>query len=72
MLRKFVEIGKTEQVVGRVAYAYDASALPGPAIGLTWRPVPDFNATDELGNPRLKPIIEQAIRLGYAVTRPLP
>jgi hypothetical protein len=71
MLRKFVEIGKNEKVVGRVAYAHQASALPEPAIGLTWQAVVDFNVSDELANPRLKPTIEQAIKHGCAITRPM-
>ena len=72
-LRKFVEMGKTKQEVGRIAFATDASALPEPSVGLAWHPAGCFNAADELiANPRLKTIFEEALRQGCAFTRPIP
>ena len=72
-LQKFVEMGKAEKEIGRIAFAFDVSALPEPSVGLTWHPVSCFSAADEiLANPRLKSIFEQALSRGYAVTRPVP
>jgi hypothetical protein len=72
-LQKFVEMGKAEQGTGRIAFAFDVSALPQPSVGLTWLPVNRFNAADEiLANPRLKSIFEEALKQGYALTRPMP
>jgi hypothetical protein len=70
-LQKFVEMGKAEQDIGRIAFAFDLSTLPEPSVGLTWRPINRFNPTDEIvADPRLKSIFEEALRQGYALTRP--
>ena len=72
LLRKFVETGNTKQEIGRIAFATDASALPEASVGLAWHPDTSFNAADELiANPRLKAILEEALRQGYAFTRPI-
>jgi hypothetical protein len=70
-LRKFLEMSPTMGQIGRVAYAFDMIALPKPSVGLQWQPVKEFCVADEvLTEPRLKAVFQQAIKRGYAFTRP--
>jgi hypothetical protein len=47
-LRKFVEQGPFGEGRGQSAYAFTASILPTPSPGMTWHPVADFSAAEEL------------------------
>jgi hypothetical protein len=67
-LRKFVAQGPFGEGRGRSAYAFTASILPTPSSGMTWHPVADFSAAEELlQDPGLKEVIEAAIDNGFAV-----
>jgi hypothetical protein len=70
-LRKFLEISAGTAQTGRVAYAFDALALPEPSVGLKWQPVKDFCAANELLiEPRLEEVFQGAVKQGYVLTRP--
>jgi hypothetical protein len=67
-LRKFVEQGPFGEGRGQSAYAFTASILPTPSPGMTWHPVADFSAAEELlQDPGLKEVIKAAIENGFAV-----
>jgi hypothetical protein len=49
-LQKFIKQGKYGDKPGRVAYAFEVSLLPAPALGMTWQTMQPFSAADELIN----------------------
>jgi hypothetical protein len=70
-LQKFAEQGDHGEHPGRVAYAFTSAALPKANPGLTWRPVADFSAAEEvLNDRRLKQLFETAIKHGVAIIHP--
>jgi len=67
-LQKFVEIGQGSDNPTRTAYALGMAKLPEATEGMSWRPVEDFKAGDEiLKDAGLKDVFKAAISNGFAV-----